>query len=176
MIFKIWVAADCLPKVVNSIGRSIDKLLSTYWQYRSGRGRTSGRKERKSELQVAQPSRRSRRLNRDAPEDSDDTLTVVSTKAKVTNQVKKLSRNRCVNPFKEEWLEDVGTKLFDIISLDRKKLYEKAINDGRSPAEYFDYEVYIDQMNQRSEYIETSKITREFKVAEERQNSNIQML
>ena len=30
MIFKIWVAADCLPKVVNSIVRSIDKLLSTY--------------------------------------------------------------------------------------------------------------------------------------------------
>ena len=75
MIFKIWVAADCLPKVVNSIVRSIDKLLSTYWQYRSGRGRQSGRKERTSDLPVAQSIRRSRRLNRDTTVRDQETLT-----------------------------------------------------------------------------------------------------
>ena len=74
MIFKIWVAADCLPKVVNSIVRSIDKLLSTYWQYRSGRGRQSGRKERTSDLPVAQSIRRSQRLNRDTTVRDQETL------------------------------------------------------------------------------------------------------
>ena len=128
------------------------------------------RKERKSDLPVEQPIRRSRRLNRDVPEDCDDTVdtVIVSTKAKVTyNQVQKLSLNRCVNPFKEEWLENVGTKLFEIISLERKRPYEKAVDDCKAPRKYFDYEFYND-LNERSEYIETSKITKEFKVAEER--------
>ena len=125
--------------MINSIFGSIDKPLSTYWQYRSGRVRKSGQKERKSDLPVAQPIRRSRRLNRDAPEYCDDTVdtVIVSTKAKITfNQVKNLSLNRCVYPFMEEWLKDVRTKLSDIISLERKRQYEKAVDDGKAPMSF----------------------------------------
>ena len=41
-------------------------------------------------------------------------------------------------------VEDVRSKLFDTISVDRKKSYEKAIDDGKAPTEYFDHEFYRD--------------------------------
>ena len=46
------------------------------------------------------------------------------------------------NPHKEEWLVDIGYKLFDIVSVPRKLAYEKAINKGTEPKEVFDVEFY----------------------------------
>ena len=59
--------------------------------------------------------------------------------------------------------------MFDIVSVPRKQAYEKAIEKGTEPEEFFDAEFYQNQQENRTQYIETSKVTEEFKVEVERQ-------
>ena len=69
MTIKIWNAADCCPKSENTVISMIESLLKTYWQYKAGRGVTSGKHKKKDsdQVQACQPVRRSKRLNSEAP-------------------------------------------------------------------------------------------------------------
>ena len=49
-----------------------------------------------------------------------------------------------------------------------RRKYEKSIEDGKKPKEYFDLEFYQNQLEDRTKYIERSKVTKELKVEVER--------
>ena len=60
----------------------------------------------------------------------------------------RLSRRTHENPYKDEWLQDIGSQLFDIVSDKRKKQYEDSIKAGKVTEKFFDLDLY-DQKGQK---------------------------
>ena len=61
----------------------------------------------------------------------------------------------------EHWIQTVWYRI-------SRRKYEKSIEDGKKPKEYFDLEFYQNQLEDRTKYIEKSKVTKELKIEVER--------
>ena len=176
MLLKIWKAGDCCPKSENRIIIMIEELLKVYWKYKAGHGRSSGKHKKKEDapVQSSQPTRRSKKLNSnvslnlDAPEiDANPPINLPSVQKKARK-----SQRIHVNPRKQDWMTDFGSKTFDVVNAERKMKFEKSVEEGKEPTEYFDLEFYKDQMKERIRYIETSKVTKEFQLAEQEEEQH----
>ena len=120
-------------------------------------------------MQVSQPVRRSKRLNSETPSVDPSEADTASTAALIPESKKSRKLRHVIeNPYKDEWLVNIGSKLFYIVSALRRRKYEKSIEDGKKPKEYFDLEFYQNQLEDRKKYIERSKVTKELKVEVER--------
>ena len=118
-------------------------------------------------MQVSQLVRRSKRLNSETPSVDPSEADTASTAALIPESKKSRKLRHVIeNPYKDEWLVDIGAKLFDIVSVPRKPAYEEAIDEGTEPKEVFDVEFYKDQQGNRTQYIETRQLTKEFKQKE----------
>ena len=153
MTVKIWSSADCFPKSLNSVVKMVEPLLVKYRDYQQGRGRQTGRKARKSDDVpiLSQPTRRSKRLNKDVSlvASNFETKVVSSSDAIAPPKKSRLSRRTQENPYKDEWLQDIGSQLFDIVSEEQKKQYDDSIKAGKEPKKFFDLDFYNDQKGQR---------------------------
>ena len=138
-VYNIWESGDGCPKAPKNIAAQFTSdVLSIYTKYRKGEGRVtkSHRTHKKKKDSVTpEPTRKSRRLNKtdesalidDVPSSSGDTESsvrvLISDSNEDANAVKSMTRKVKlrrkdieVNINKQHWLEDHGTKLFDVFS------------------------------------------------------------
>ena len=115
---------------------------------------------------LSQPTRRSKRLNKDLSlvASNFESEVVSSSDAIAPPKKSRLSRRTQENPYKDEWLQDIGSQLFDIVSEEQKKQYDDSIKAGKEPKKFFDLDFYNDQKGQRIQYIEIGKVTAAFDV------------
>ena len=165
---SIWEEGDGCPKGVRHIILQFDELFVIYSKYkREGRGGGfRSHKKRQTDVPPKEPTRKSRRLCKadDEADVSFDTTASEeqSSTIKARKQLTRLSIAGNVN--RDQWMEDHGRKLFDVISTYRLNNISSCKTDEVS--ETFDRsEFYYDQLDpdKRKTYIHTLKVTNEYR-------------
>ena len=149
---EIWEAGDGCPQTLRAIIHQFEALFKIYRKYKQGEGReTKSHKKIPTDCAPPPPSRRSSRLGGNLHEVSSPSTPSRDTKDPVDNPPPcKVARksNRIVDTnryYKDEWMEDHGNKLFDVVSKQRLERICKP-KEGEVP-ECFDSSYYYDQLD-----------------------------
>ena len=155
--YELWEKADCCPLSLQRIQGIYQQVYDKYVTYLKKSGNSNHRK-RISSSPPPQPSRRSSRSpaqpiskpKLQTPPPNSPSVPSVSTRNQPDNSI----------VWRKKWDEEVGNQLLDVLD-------QHGVVDAVKKGKYFDRAFYIDQLGPRKTVMQVTKVTNEFRCAEE---------
>ena len=161
VFFDIWEKADCCPHSILRISQLFEECYDSYVKYLKKSGSKNHRK-RPSLAPPPIPSRKSSRISSTSTPISE--VADVQTMPSLTSTPSsKSTRSHPEYHFivREQWNNDFGNTLFDVLNKDR---IPEVVKEGGC----FDFQFYNDQCGPRIFFMQVQKVTAEFQEHEVR--------